>query len=205
MIFPCANRPPARYLGRQPNQNVRPAGRGENANGECDRSNAAADRGPAGRADRRGSRAGLSHQAGAADHSVPARRQQRRGRPADRHATEREARQAGGGRKPRRRRRRRGGHRGRSRTRRTTATRSASSRSRTPSIPGSTSCPTIRSSRSRRSRSWPPARTCWWSIRRCRSTRCRNCSQPPRPSPARCNMPRPASAASSISAANCSS
>ena len=45
-----------------------------------------------------------------------------------------------------------------------TATRSASSRSRTRSIRGSTNCPTIRSRRSRRSASWVPARTCWWSI-----------------------------------------
>ena len=50
--------------------------------------------------------------AGAPDHPVPAGRQQRRGRPHDRHAAQRAARQAGDRRQPRRR-RRRGRHRDR--------------------------------------------------------------------------------------------
>jgi tripartite-type tricarboxylate transporter receptor subunit TctC len=43
-------------------------------------------------------------------------------------------------------------------------TKAAPDGSRTRSIRGSTNCPTIRSRRSRRSASWVPARTCWWSI-----------------------------------------
>ena len=53
----------------------------------------------------------------------------------------------------------------------TTATPSSSSRSRTRSIRGSTSCPTTRSRRSRRSASWGPAPTCSRCIRACRSSR----------------------------------
>ena len=62
---------------------------------------------PAGRVHHDGRRAGgLSQSSGAADHSVPARRQQRRGRPHDRRPARQAARQAGDHRQPRRRRRR---------------------------------------------------------------------------------------------------
>src|SRR5262249_6217792 len=65
-------------------------------------SNAAHGRRPGAGADDCGRRARVSKQTGAADHSVSTRRQQRRGRPADRHASGRSARQAGGGRQSRR-------------------------------------------------------------------------------------------------------
>ena len=102
-------------------------------------------------------RAAISDQADPADHSVPARRQQRRGRPPDRDAAQREARPADHRRQPLRR-GRRGRHRAGVAGARRTATRCWSSRSRTRSIPGSTTsrAATTRSSASRRSRSWPP-------------------------------------------------
>ena len=62
---------------------------------------------PAGADARRRRRAGLSDQAGARDHPVPAGRHQRHRRPPDRHAAQRPAGQAVHRRQPRRRRRRR--------------------------------------------------------------------------------------------------
>ena len=113
----------------------------------------------AARARDRGGCAGLPHQAGAPHHSVPAGRQQRCGRAHDRHAAGRAARQAGD-----RRQSRRGGRRPRHarlrRALRPTAIRSSSSRSPTPSIPGSTSSSTIPSSPSCRWPCSPPGPTC---------------------------------------------
>ena len=75
----------------------------------------------AGAAPRRPPRKRTIPTAGAADHSVPARRQQRRGRPHDRRPAWQAARQAGDRRQPRRR-RRRDRHRAAPPTRRPTAT-----------------------------------------------------------------------------------
>ena len=85
-------------------------------------------------------RAGLSDEAGAADHPVPARRQQRHRRAHRRHPAGRAARPAGGRRQPRRRRRR---HRRPSCVAKAAGRRlhaADRSRSRTRSTPGSTSC-----------------------------------------------------------------
>ena len=79
-------------------------------------------------------------------------------------ASRREARQAGRRRQPRRRRRRRGRHRASPRRRPKDGYTLLIISLAHAVNPGSTSSPTIRSRRSRRSPFSPPARTCWWSI-----------------------------------------
>ena len=128
------------------------------------------NRGHPARVDHVRRRTGLSDQAGARDHSVPAGRHQRHRRPLDRHAAQQPPGQAVHRRQPRRRRRRR-----RHRTRRQRAEGRLHAADRLAGEHGQSlalqAAPTSRSNPLRRSRSWPPRRTCWSSIPGCRRRR----------------------------------